>query len=340
MLKNKKQNLIGLAGRIGNGKDLVASIIKYLTCEGTLNPQNFSSSGNPNNMANLPYEKWVKHLDNSSPFIIKKYADKLKDIVCILLGCTRLNLEDRTFKETELGEQWRVYYKIYNEGQFSKKTFITKNQYDILHKTKIFGNEYNVTYHTEILTPRKLMQILGTECGREIIHPNIWINALFADYKPKFKGDSNAEYRLMDCRHFTQCSNCGKDFYQDKNHRYCIECIEDDSFQVYPHWIISDVRFPLNEGKGVTDRGGINIGIKRKFSLRFPDYAHLEDLENPYSIPLALKEIDEKLYINLTHSSEELMGDFEWCDYVIENNGTIDELIEEVRTILTKENVI
>ena len=32
------------------------------------------------------------------------------------------------------------------------------------------------------LTPRKLLQLLGTDCGRDIIHPNIWVNALFADY--------------------------------------------------------------------------------------------------------------------------------------------------------------
>ena len=39
------------------------------------------------------------------------------------------------------------------------------------------------SYHFLVkLTPRLLLQILGTEAGREIIHPNIWCNALFGNY--------------------------------------------------------------------------------------------------------------------------------------------------------------
>ena len=30
---------------------------------------------------------------------IKKFADKLKDIVCLLIGCTREQLEDQEFKK-------------------------------------------------------------------------------------------------------------------------------------------------------------------------------------------------------------------------------------------------
>jgi hypothetical protein len=34
------------------------------------------------------------------------------------------------------------------------------------------------------MTPRLLLQLIGTECGRDIIHPNIWVNSTFADWKP------------------------------------------------------------------------------------------------------------------------------------------------------------
>lgn len=37
------------------------------------------------------------------------------------------------------------------------------------------------------LTPRLLLQKLGTEGGRELIHENIWVNALFADLKEDSK---------------------------------------------------------------------------------------------------------------------------------------------------------
>ena len=42
---------------------------------------------------------------------IVKFADKLKDIVCLLIGCERKKLENREFKEKELGEDWWYYQK-------------------------------------------------------------------------------------------------------------------------------------------------------------------------------------------------------------------------------------
>jgi dephospho-CoA kinase len=40
------------------------------------------------------------------------------------------------------------------------------------------------------------------------------------------------------------------------------------------------------------------------------------------------------------HVSETALDDFNGWDYVIENNGTIEELIGQVRTILEKEGII
>ena len=129
-------NLIGIIGCMDSGKDTVGKIIrKYST--------------------HRYYE-------------IKKFADKLKDIVCLLIGCTREDLEDREFKEKELGEEW-WYYKLPNNSLIS---YLDENQPDFIKKYTLIK-----------LTPRKLLQLLGTECGRNIIHTNIWINALFADYK-------------------------------------------------------------------------------------------------------------------------------------------------------------
>ena len=47
---------------------------------------------------------------------IVKFADKLKDIVCLLIGCTRQQLECREFKEKELGEEWGVWKVVKNDG--------------------------------------------------------------------------------------------------------------------------------------------------------------------------------------------------------------------------------
>ena len=87
--------LIGINAKTRGGKDLVGNIIQYLThCKSD----------------NTTWEEWItlKHT-KMCDWQIHKYADKLKDIVCLLIGCTREQLEDQKFKETELGEEWRVW---------------------------------------------------------------------------------------------------------------------------------------------------------------------------------------------------------------------------------------
>lgn len=67
----------------------------------------------------------------------------------------------------------------------------------------------------------------------------------------------------------------------------------------YPKWIITDCRFP-NEARAIKDRGGIIVRVER-----------------------------ETDYFN-DHISETALNDWEF-DYIINNNGTIEELIEEVK---------
>lgn len=60
--------IIAIHGKAGSGKDTVGKMIQQ-------------------------YEK---------SFEIRKFADKLKDIVCIILNCGREELEDRAFKESKI----------------------------------------------------------------------------------------------------------------------------------------------------------------------------------------------------------------------------------------------
>jgi hypothetical protein len=39
------------------------------------------------------------------------------------------------------------------------------------------------------------MQLIGTDCGRDIIHPNIWLNATMEKYVP---GKSNWYWLILD----------------------------------------------------------------------------------------------------------------------------------------------
>ena len=223
MIAGGRNNLIGISGKIGSGKDTVGNIIQMLT-QGIDSNTQITEYVNGTNITGFDYQ-------------IKKFADTIKDIACMLIGCTRAQLEDQEFKQKELGEEW--WYCVADDG-----SYIPYEQN--LHKNKVVN--------LVKLTPRKLLQLLGTECGRQIIHPNIWVNSLFADYKK----DSN--------------------------------------------WIITDVRF-TNEAQAIKDKGGIIIRINRP-----------------------LYRLDDQ------HPSETALDNYNF-DYVIENEGNIDELVQKIKQL-------
>lgn len=228
--KNYPINLIGISGRIGSGKDTVGKIIQYLLYMSEEVKGRY-----------YPYDVFIDELETvnfhgSVNYEIKKFADKLKDFVCMLIGCTREQLENREFKEKELGEEWNCY--IFNNG---KKEELTLN-YNI---AKTLSADNRII--SRILTPRLLLQIIGTECIRDKVHPNAWVNALFADYK----------YEI----HRSEVPTRAAGFIDQ---------------HVYPNWIITDMRFP-NEMEAVVAKGGITIRVVR------PKVESLVDKMRPYS---------------------------------------------------------
>lgn len=422
--------IIAISGKINSGKDTVGQIIQYLTNKSNAYPFDLKSD-----------------YSYKSEWQIKKFADKLKDMVCILLGCTREQLEDRRFKERELGSEWNKYTIEYSinspyidswsdeegvhnystleyDSKYFKETFLNieeatariielarqyqdkeeilhlkdiykrevpiesmdqiydtfesvedfrekqssfygdyedyiesckyygflpdnfeveesdsykkyreeeinliRNKYgfkdygldsplpDELVENKEFETEDNMLYDSIVkkgiideiskkylagkfpcidtdhsgleedyvtkinLTPRLLLQLLGTKCGRNIIHPNIWINSLMSDYKS----------------------------YLTSNHP--VDDLDWEPRTIYPNWIITDMRF-LNEMEAVKKKDGITIRVNR----------NLEEFKDQ-------------------HESETELDNAEF-DYVIDNNVTIEELIEKVREILIQEKLI
>jgi hypothetical protein len=118
-------------------------------------------------------------------------------------------------------------------------------------KTRKMGKEWG------FMTYREFLQRLGTEAIRTGIHPQAWVNAMFADF------------------HSTMS-----------------------------HWLITDCRFK-NEADAVKQHKGIVVRIN-----------------NP-SLP-----VQENL-----HSSETDLDDYAF-DYVIENDGTMDEFYEKIKAML------
>lgn len=152
--------IIGISGKIGSGKDLAGQLVQYL---GTVDNPSFEE-----------FEARHIHFDGSSLLVqpkweVKKFADALKDCVCVILGCSRKQLEDRDFKEAPLGEEWWLY----NLGSRIAPRWSFESGED---------NAMAEERYLEKLTPRKILQLLGTEGGRDVIHPNIWVNAAAAGY--------------------------------------------------------------------------------------------------------------------------------------------------------------
>lgn len=270
--------IIGISGKINSGKDTVGEIVQII-------------SASPH----FTDEAIVRFLGRPQLHPLwenKKFADKLKDMACMLLGCTREQLEDREFKEKELGEEW-WYIK-----QEVDKLLISYDK-----NNKILMHLIDNTHHKLIkLTPRLLLQLLGTECGRQIIHPNIWVNSLMADYKIiRHKSNFN--------------SNGG--YMGDE--------------PVYPNWIITDMRFP-NELEAVKSKGGITIRVNRFMCSKCGNTDNFEGGNDLCNECGHFRSNDKE------HESEKALDNAEF-DYVIENDGELVDLVSKVREIMLKENL-
>ncbi len=211
-------NLIGISGKTGSGKDTLAKMIQVaIYCKlntGTNQAIYLEREG-------VMYQHfWDNYrLDSyNAKWQIKKFASALKQMVCILIGCTMKQLEDQKFKGSILGPEWNYLYIQHSLG--NTKVPATAKYREILPNGTI-----------QVMTVRELLQLVGTDCMRDHLHPNTWVNALFSSYY-------------------------GWDLHTTQ--------IPQDSEKIPPvsKWLITDVRFP-NEVEAIKERGGILIRIDR-----------------------------------------------------------------------------
>jgi hypothetical protein len=247
--------LIGINGKIGSGKDTIGKIIQCLM-----------------NHPKITNKDLIWMMENNivaedSKCKIKKFAGKLKQIGSILTGVPVEMFEDQEFKKLEMGEQWSYIKEIPLIG----------------FNNNIIGSDSELIQ----MTYREFLQRLGTEAMRDGLHTNVWVNALFADYK-----------RALD-------------LVKSEDPKYDLKVEEVGE---YPNWIITDMRFP-NEMEAVEQRKGITIRVHR-------------DLHNGNA------------HISpIPHASETALDDAKF-DYEIINDGTLEDLVDKVKEILIKENII
>jgi hypothetical protein len=190
--------IIGISGRIGSGKDTVGQIIQYLlyvedrTKVGVIPHYNLKS---------------FFHAPIQTSWQIKKFAGKLKQIASLLTGVPIHKWEDQDFKNQDMPSEWDYLKQTFECDEKSRDGF------DVMP-----------------MTYRKFLQRLGTEAIRDGLHPNAWVNALFADYKANnLLHNISSEGRVP---------------------------------LVFPNWIITDMRFP-NEYEAVKSRGGLCVRVHR-----------------------------------------------------------------------------
>lgn len=192
----------------------------------------------------------------------KKFAGNLKIIASILTNIPVEKFEDQDFKKTFLSDDW---------SYLPKDEIITDGIGLMMKK----------------MTVREFLQKLGTEAMRDGLHTNVWVNALFSDYKSIFYKE-----------------------FGDLSKRVSFEemIIKRNNFEYHPSWCITDMRFP-NEYDAIKSKNGIAIRINRP-----------------------------GVSVN-DHPSETALDNFKF-DYVINNDGTLEDFKIKVEECLKHFNII
>lgn len=303
--------IIGISGKKGSGKDTVCKIIQAVFLAEKYAKQDIDILADKEGFiqdlvkANITYRgrTGADLLANESGWQKKMFAYKLKQIVCILTGCTMEDLENEEFKSKELGEKW-WYYKIGAKSIYPRGYF--KGEDEIIAEKRYLVKP----------TYRLLLQQIGTELGRNIIHPNTWVNSLMNEYKGI-------------CQRTKSIDKCN----------ICYNGQEENQCRILPNWCITDVRFP-NEAETIKEKGGLLFRIERP------------NLDEQEPCILCNKSIREQIkgcsqiscyrqYLKKdNHPSETALDNYNQFNDYIRNDGTIEDLIAEVRSLLEVHKII
>lgn len=326
--------IIGISGKIGSGKDTIGSIIQALTTP-KVGSQDVSKIFEYINAGFLP----VTHAQKSS-WEVKRFAGKLKQVISLLTGIPVGDLEKQEVKDYQLGADW-IYAETYKDGK------IVKVDADYFANDPAFKeNPGRFTRHYSV---RALLQKVGTEAMRDVIHPNVWVNALFADYVRSRKlvfGIGNLSFSLgyetpysEEAIGRVEKAGLAAGFTKEGENNYT----KDGEF---PNWIITDTRFP-NEAAAIKARGGIVIRVNRPWEDDYRKRMRAITPNGAYSLPgggmtgaggIIEFDIAMKKAVG-EHPSETSLDDYKF-DYIINNEGTIEELVEKVKYVLQRATII
>ena len=226
--------IIGISGKKQSGKDTVGKIIQGFDIYRTNKKVQHDYSFNNHFVRDYVLGK-VNPFPSS--YEIKKFAGKLKQIVSIITGYSLEELEQDDIKNKVLFQSYELRNTKAETAEVFESMEVLINRLDFLRE--MYSNNYSKEELFEIfqqktidITPRLLLQKIGTDIGREI-NPNIWVNSLMSEYKP----------------------------YLTSN--YPVDDLDWEPRRIYPNWIITDTRFP-NETEAIKEKEGILIRLNRE----------------------------------------------------------------------------
>lgn len=205
--------IISFTGKKNSGKNTAATMLRYIALG--FDYQHYLEYKDK-------YEEcWEYYTEASTfedlpKFVYKSFASKVKNVCSIITGLPRENFDNRELRDQELGI----------EGL--KNPILLGLYPDRINKEmQVFEKQIvsNYTYET-------FMQRVA-EAMRDMIHQDIWVNALMQDYEPINKENRQSMGNVLDY------SNC-----------------------TFPNWLITDLRFN-NEAQAVIDRSGYVLQIAR-----------------------------------------------------------------------------
>lgn len=249
--------IIGISGKIGSGKDTVAKIINWLIWKERYHK--FDESV-------VFSEQWYPKSSDAGTYEVKRFAGKLKKITAILTGCKESDLDDQNFKLKELPKEWWTYKRgVHGKGEF---------KFEHAPARHLKPEEFALAdEHGRIRKPtyRWLLQVIGADMFRTIIGEDVWVNALFADYKGT-----------------------------PRNMRLVGDPMED-----FPNWIITDVRFP-NEADAIKERGGKLIRLERVMET-YSDHPSETSLDNYLKFDYTI--FNNRTIDSLVHNVKQILID-------------------------------
>ena len=338
-------SIIAFSGKKQSGKNLAGDIVQVLL--------SFPLADNS------VVKKYLMDPMDNPDWKIKSFASYLKSIVASLTNCSIADLEIEEKKNEVVYTKYRFTNKYLDLIMEFETTEEGLDIYNKSFKTYIDSNydsrdaiSENITYEEIGITRRDILQRIGTDIARNI-HSNIWIDKLFSEYKEKKHYDT-VTHKFDDAILISKEGDTprykipSKDIIPYLYHGKIIDCKEyeftENVIQVrMPKWIITDTRF-VNEAEAITKRGGLLIRINRPLYWYNESRITFKELQEIYfkdtgeSITLDYAEKHFKVQDN--HIFETALDNYQGFHYIIENIGSVDDLIDKLRSILITNKLI